>query len=351
MPRRIAVIPVLLVLLPLVGLAAAPAHATRNLWRQVPTWNIAHQGGEDEFPSNTLYAFRRALAAGANMLELDVGVTKDGQVVVMHDTTVDRITNGHGTIASKTLSQIQTARRRVLVRADGGGDHYRHGRSASAYRFRGVATGRKPPPRGFSAADFRVPTLKAVLKAFPHTPINVEIKGRTKQEAVSEYLTNADALARLLRTVHRKDLIVVSFKQQAVDRFHALVPGLPLAPGVDGDAAWMLNNQSPGPGVVAFQVPITYKIGRHAAADQHARQRRAGPPRRLRLADVVRRPGRRRPGVMAEADRRLRGRRDDVRAGRVPALPALAPRAVELPATLTVAGSTLTVLCARSSAG
>ena len=51
MPRRIAVIPVLLVLPLLVGLAAVPAHAARNLWRQMPTWNIAHQGGEDELPS------------------------------------------------------------------------------------------------------------------------------------------------------------------------------------------------------------------------------------------------------------------------------------------------------------
>lgn len=259
MPRRIAVISVLPVLLLLVGLAAAPAYAKRNVWRQVPTWNIAHQGGEDEFPSNTLYAFRKALAAGANMLELDIGVTKDGQVIVMHDTTVDRVTNGHGTVASKTLAQIQ--RLDGAYWFAGGHDAYRHDRPARAYRFRGVATGRKPPPRGFTAADFRVTTLKAVLKAFPHTPINVEIKGRTKQEAVSEYLTNADALARLLRTVPRKDVIVVSFKQQAVDRFHSLVPGLPLAPGVDGDAAWLLAGGSPGPGVVAFQVPITYKLG------------------------------------------------------------------------------------------
>jgi glycerophosphoryl diester phosphodiesterase len=259
MPRRIAVLPAVLCLI-MLGLAAAPARGARNLWRQVPTWNIAHQGGEDEFPSNTLYAFRKALAAGANMLELDIGVTKDGQVVVMHDTTVDRITNGHGTVASKTLRQIQQLDGAYWFTA-GGSDHYRHGKPTSAYRFRGVATGRKAPPRGFSAADFRVTTLRAVLKAFPHTPINVEIKGRTKQEAVSEYLTNADALARLLRTVHRKDLIVVSFKQQAVDRFHSLVPALPLAPGVDGDANWLLNGGSPGPGVVAFQVPITFKLG------------------------------------------------------------------------------------------
>jgi glycerophosphoryl diester phosphodiesterase len=88
--------------------AAGPASAAdANPWRKARTWNIAHQGGEDEFPSNTMYAFRQALRAGADMLELDVGVTQDDQVVVMHDTTLDRTTNGTGTIASHTLAQIR----------------------------------------------------------------------------------------------------------------------------------------------------------------------------------------------------------------------------------------------------
>jgi glycerophosphoryl diester phosphodiesterase len=58
-------------------ITAAPAHAADNPWLAKRVLNIAHQGGEDEFPSNTVYAFRRALRAGADMLELDVGVTKD----------------------------------------------------------------------------------------------------------------------------------------------------------------------------------------------------------------------------------------------------------------------------------
>jgi glycerophosphoryl diester phosphodiesterase len=61
-----------------------------------------------------------------------------------------------------------------------------------------------------------------VLNEFPRVPINVEIKGRTKKEAVSEYLVNARVLARELRTSKHPDLIVVSFKQQAVDLFHSL---------------------------------------------------------------------------------------------------------------------------------
>jgi glycerophosphoryl diester phosphodiesterase len=241
-------------------LVVAPAAgAATNPWIEKTPLDIAHQGGEDEFPSNTMYAFERSLQVGADMLELDVGVTKDGQVVVMHDTTVDRTTNGHGTVASFTLRQLRKLDAAYWF--SGGSNAYRHDRARSAYRLRGVATGKRRPPKGFTAADFRVPTLKEVLKAFPHTPINVEIKGRTKAEALDEYLTNADALARTLKGTPRRDLIVVSFKQEAVDRFHQLVPALPVAPGIGGAANWLLGGKSPGDGVVAFQLPITYKLG------------------------------------------------------------------------------------------
>jgi glycerophosphoryl diester phosphodiesterase len=241
-------------------LAAAPAaSAATNPWIEKTPFDIAHQGGEDEFPSNTMYAFERSLQVGADMLELDVGVTRDGQVVVMHDTTVDRTTNGHGTVASFTLRQLR--RLDAAYWFSGGSDAYRHDRARSAYRLRGVATGKRRAPKGFAAADFRVPTLKEVLRAFPRTPINVEIKGRTKDEALDEYLTNANALARTLKATKRRDLIVVSFKQEAVDRFHQLVPALPVAPGIGGAANWLLGGASPGDGVVAFQLPITYKLG------------------------------------------------------------------------------------------
>jgi glycerophosphoryl diester phosphodiesterase len=241
------------------GWMGSAADAATNPWIEKTPLDIAHQGGEDEFPSNTMYAFKRSLQVGADMLELDVGVTRDGQVVVMHDTTVDRTTNGHGTVASYTLKQLRKLDAAYWF--SGGDNAYRHDRARSAYRLRGVATGRRRPPKGFTAADFRVPTLKEVLRAFPHTPINVEIKGRTKAEALAEYLTNADALARTLKSTRRRDVIVVSFKQEAVDRFHQLVPALPVAPGIGGAANWLLGGKSPGDGVVAFQLPITYQLG------------------------------------------------------------------------------------------
>jgi glycerophosphoryl diester phosphodiesterase len=238
--------------------APAVAGAAVNPWLEKRPLNIAHQGGEDEFPSNTMYAFRSALKAGADMLELDVGVTKDDEVVVMHDTTLDRTTSGSGTIASHTLKQIEKLDGAYWFHA--ADDAYRHDRAAKAYTFRGVATGKKHAPKGSSAADFRVPTLKAVLKAFPKVPINIEIKGRTKAEAVGEYIKNAEVLGKLLKNNPRRDLIVVSFKQEAVDRFHQIAPKIPLAPGIAGTANWLLGGKSPGAGVVAFQLPITYEL-------------------------------------------------------------------------------------------
>ena len=264
------------------GLVAIPAGSVQaaNRWIEPRApLNIAHQGGEDEFPSNTMYAFRKALRAGADMLELDVGVTEDNKVIVMHDTTVDGKTNGHGTVASKTLRQIRRLDAAFWF-APRATDHYSHSLPRRAYRLRGVATGRREPPKGFKASDFRVPTLAEVLKAFPRTPINIEIKGRTPDEATEEYVQNAETLAGLLRNTKRRNLIVVSFQQAAVDRFHELLPRIDLAPGIDGAANWLLSGGSPGPGVVAFQVPITFRTGgtllEVTTADNVARAHREG---------------------------------------------------------------------------
>jgi glycerophosphoryl diester phosphodiesterase len=243
--------------LALFAFGAASAQAANRWIEPKAPLNIAHQGGEDEFPSNTMYAFRKALTVGADMLELDVGVTKDGKVIVMHDTTVDSKTNGRGTVASKTLRQIKRLDAAHWF-APGAKEHYSHDLARTKYRFRGIATGRVEPPKGFRASDFRVPTLSEVLKAFPRTPINIEIKGRTPDEATEEYVQNAEVLARLLKNTKRRDLIVVSFQQAAVDRFHELAPKVDLAPGIAGAANWLLAGGSPGPGVVAFQVPITF---------------------------------------------------------------------------------------------
>ncbi len=69
--------------------------------------NIAHRGASGTFPENTLSAFRAAIDAGAVMCELDVQLSRDGAVVVIHDETVERTTDGKGEVAELTLEELK----------------------------------------------------------------------------------------------------------------------------------------------------------------------------------------------------------------------------------------------------
>jgi len=70
--------------------------------------NIAHRGFSSQFPENTLLAFQKALDIGIHWMEFDLQVTADGHLVVMHDKTVDRTTNGSGLVSDLTLEHILT---------------------------------------------------------------------------------------------------------------------------------------------------------------------------------------------------------------------------------------------------
>jgi glycerophosphoryl diester phosphodiesterase len=67
----------------------------------------AHRGGMDTHPENTIVAFKNAIAAGVQMIEFDIQFSKDSVLVIMHDETVDRTTNGTGRISGLTLAQIK----------------------------------------------------------------------------------------------------------------------------------------------------------------------------------------------------------------------------------------------------
>jgi glycerophosphoryl diester phosphodiesterase len=69
--------------------------------------NIAHRGASGTSPENTLAAFRAAITAGATMCELDVQPTRDLALVVIHDDTVDRTTDGQGAVAEMTLAELK----------------------------------------------------------------------------------------------------------------------------------------------------------------------------------------------------------------------------------------------------
>jgi glycerophosphoryl diester phosphodiesterase len=77
----------------------------RQLWKKVSV--IAHRGDSAHTPENTLPAYERAFALGADMIEADVRLSRDGVPVVFHDETLDRTTNGTGTVEELTLAEIK----------------------------------------------------------------------------------------------------------------------------------------------------------------------------------------------------------------------------------------------------
>src|SRR5262245_61848762 len=90
---------------------------------------FAHRGGSLEAPENTLEAFANGLEAGADRLELDVHGTADGEVVVIHDPTLDRTTDGTGDVRAVGLEAIR--------RLDAG-DRFRSLRGEASFRGRSV---------------------------------------------------------------------------------------------------------------------------------------------------------------------------------------------------------------------
>lgn len=80
----------------------------RDLLRSRTFLTVAHRGASAYAPENTMEAFELAVEQGADVIELDVHLTRDDEVVIMHDDRVDRTTNGTGEIAALTLREIQT---------------------------------------------------------------------------------------------------------------------------------------------------------------------------------------------------------------------------------------------------
>ena len=113
---------------------------------------IAHRGGAGLWPENTLHAFEAAAALGADVIETDVRSTADGVLVVMHDATVERTTDGEGRVARLTLAELK--------RLDAG------------YRW-SPDGGRTFPLRG---RGLTIPTLEEVFERLPGMRFNIEPK-------------------------------------------------------------------------------------------------------------------------------------------------------------------------------
>jgi glycerophosphoryl diester phosphodiesterase len=261
-----------------------------NPWLQRHFLNMAHQGGEDEAPSSTMFAFKSAIAErGADSLELDVNLAKDdpmvadkNELMVIHNDTVNNTTettanrvSGTSQVNDLTIPQVQALDAGYTFRPGG---HYDKSEPASAYPYRGMRSGSPPPPPGYTANDFRIPTLREVLDTFPDTPINIEIKmvkttagnppgGGCVTESPNTYCDDevssmpvADALAALLdeaQYASRDDILVVSFSGPLIDEFNAqdAPPKVALAPAANGIINFMGGGTTPTPDVAAFQVP------------------------------------------------------------------------------------------------
>lgn len=89
------------------SLMSFASNPDKKVYRLPERGLCAHRGAMDTHPENTLPAFRAAIEAGAHMIELDVCLTKDNQMVIMHDATVDRTTNGKGRVIDLTLEEIR----------------------------------------------------------------------------------------------------------------------------------------------------------------------------------------------------------------------------------------------------
>jgi glycerophosphoryl diester phosphodiesterase len=218
--------------------------------------DFAHQGGDLEAPSNTLYAFAEAVAKGADVIELDVHASADGELVVIHDATVDRTTDGSGRVDAKSLAELELLDAAHWFVPGAGAVR---GAEEKAYALRGVATGERPPPEGYRAEDFRIPTLREVLERFPDVYINIDIK-----ETAPETKPYEAALAGLLREYGRSDdVIVASFVDAALEAFKRLAPEISTAAG-RGQAETLWRGMLEGTEYddarrhQAVQVPITF---------------------------------------------------------------------------------------------
>lgn len=192
---------------------------------------IGHRGASGEYPENTLLAFERALEQGADALELDVRLARDGAVVVIHDAMLDRTTSGAGPVRDRTLPELRAL--------DAG-------------------------------AGQTVPTLDEVLDRFPDTPLILELKESAVADAALRCLVRHGASARVL---------VGSFEPGALRPF-----GQPTshraASRRETALAWALSRVGlPLPGAFeAFTVPEHH--GRLRVVDRRfvAAARRAGRP-------------------------------------------------------------------------
>ncbi|WP_243355669.1 glycerophosphodiester phosphodiesterase [Bacillus litorisediminis] len=157
---------------------------------------FAHRGSKGTHPENTLAAFQKAIELGVDGIELDVHVTKDGELVVIHDETVDRTTNGTGRICDLTLAEIK--------QFDAG--------SWFSPNF----------------ADEKIPALTEVLQLLKSTDILINIE--IKSDIIAYENIEEKVLAAIKNSgLNESQFIISSFNHYSVARFKKLAPQIETA--------------------------------------------------------------------------------------------------------------------------
>jgi glycerophosphoryl diester phosphodiesterase len=211
--------------------------------------NIAHRGGREAAPEATLEAFRSAVAIGVDVLEMDVRGTADGGVVVIHDQTVNRTTDGTGRVEDLTLAEIRSLDAGYRFTRDGG----------QTYPFRGTGV--------------RVPTLDEVLTEFSDQFMLIEIKveGPPIFQLVADLLQQRGMSDRV---------IIASFDDAIIQQFRAAAPGVltafSLVEAVEFYALTPEAEESYQPPAEFLQVPPSFQGIEVLTPDFIARSRRFG---------------------------------------------------------------------------
>lgn len=161
-----------------------------------PPLVIAHQGGDGLWPSSTRTAYRQAAALGVDVLELDVHLSRDRRLVVVHDDTVDRTSDGSGAVADL---------RRDEMAALDAGYAWSPGRTGHTFPYRGGGDG--------------IPTLVEVLTDHPGAPLLIEIKPDDRAAATA-------LCARLRESGRTARTVVASFHEEAMAAFREACPAV-----------------------------------------------------------------------------------------------------------------------------
>ena len=208
---------------------------------------FAHRGGAGLSPENTMPAFERGLAMGADGLEFDVHLSRDDVPVVIHDPTVDRTTDGTGAVASLTAAEMAALDAGYRFDADGG------------FPWRGRAGG--------------VPALADILARYAGVPLIIELK--TAEPRLAQRVVDMVRAAGL--TGH---VTIGSFLQGALDAVRAYAPEFRTGADVDeikdGMAATLFGEGAGPLPFHAFQVPEIFAGQRIVTPEFVARARAAG---------------------------------------------------------------------------